>query len=191
MTGIKFVQHGENTTFRVFTEDNSYLLRIHRNNYHTPEAIGEELEWLNFLNKSEFFELSSPLSNSHGELVTNQETEQIPDGRSISVLSWQQGRIFNKTPLSYVKQTGGLCRRLHDHGLNYKPKHRNYWTPKGLIGINSNFGSFKSLKAFLTEKQYDKLSLQRKEAYTEINGLLVERITQSSYGTLRSTKSIM
>ena len=47
---VKFIQYGENATFKVHSSQGDFLLRIHRNNYHSEAAIEEELHWLEYLN---------------------------------------------------------------------------------------------------------------------------------------------
>lgn len=45
---LKFINHGENTTFRATCgRGRRFLIRIHRDGYHSLEALNEELGWLN------------------------------------------------------------------------------------------------------------------------------------------------
>lgn len=62
---LKFIQNGENATFRVLsTKGQTYLLRIHRKNYHTKPAILEEIAWLDHLTKKGLSVPSPPIDNS-------------------------------------------------------------------------------------------------------------------------------
>ena len=55
-TAVRFINHGENATFRGHvragrnTED-KFRLRVHRADYHTPRAIDEELAVLRHLHR--------------------------------------------------------------------------------------------------------------------------------------------
>lgn len=45
---LKFINHGENATFKVLTPKKTYLLRIHCKSHRTKQAMLEELKWLKF-----------------------------------------------------------------------------------------------------------------------------------------------
>lgn len=136
---LKFINHGENTTFKVTAQGGrEYLLRIHRKDYHTLNAIIEELQWLKKLSKQPQFLVPSPLNSKTGKLIETHSTESVGT-RNFCVFHWIDGHFLEKSlSTKHMFQMGQLIADLHKSPP--KTRHRIYWDAEGLLGKNGKFG---------------------------------------------------
>ncbi|MFK8137908.1 MAG: phosphotransferase enzyme family protein [Bdellovibrionales bacterium] len=165
---LKFIQHGENATFKVSTAKSNFLLRLHRDSYHSKEAILEELELLNWLSNNSVLEVQKPLSSKFKKYVELGEGERMPS-RFCSILHWRDGRSKYKSLSSgHFESVGELTSNLHKSTKGFKLNHRNYWDTQGLIGLESTMGSFRSIESSISKKQYEILSDCRKMVFSKL-----------------------
>jgi Ser/Thr protein kinase RdoA (MazF antagonist) len=144
---VKFINHGENTTYRL-TDSNKvhYLLRIHRVNYHTKNAIQEELKWLQDIDKD--LNLTVPLA------IKNTKSKQISiqDGRYVTVMKWIEGRSVKKDVThQHIILVAELMVQLHK--TKATAKERIYWDTKGLLGSSSRMGNSDKISGLSTIEQ--------------------------------------
>ncbi len=152
---IQFMTHGENTTFRVIdSRKKSYLLRVHRADYHTPLAIREELAWLEHLAQTDIV-APSPLRSREGRLLEIVENRGVDIARPVDLLHWVDGRFVwkNVRPL-HMKKIGRLLADLQTDARKRRVKHRRYWTPEGLLGRQPTFGSVYRLSRVTVKQQH-------------------------------------
>lgn len=144
---IGFINHGENTTFRVTDLNNQkYLLRVCRKDYHTNEAISEELSWLTALDTLSEYQIPKPLISKEKRLLENVSTEQMPDGRAVVIFKWTDGRFLKKAITEKQMMALGLViAKLHNQSHQKKVNHRRYWDSEGLLGTKAKFGSIDKL----------------------------------------------
>jgi Ser/Thr protein kinase RdoA (MazF antagonist) len=92
---LRFVAHGENTTFRVdaMTVDgrDRFLLRVHRPARHgqrldSAAAVGSELDWLTALRADTALSVPEPLRTTDGRLTTTAAFKDVPEPRVCSML---------------------------------------------------------------------------------------------------------
>ncbi len=164
---IRFINHGENTTFRIDSKDQqTYLLRIHRSDYHTKSAIHEEMSWLTDLSKKGI-KVPRPVFSKSKSLV---ETIEKPDVglRHCTVFKWIHGSLIrgSVTPKQMYK-LGTLLADLQNNPPKMKSKHRQYWTAEGLIGPNPKFGSIDNLKQ-LSKSQQNLVTTTRKSTFKKL-----------------------
>lgn len=166
---LSFIHHGENATFKVTTPKKHYLLRLHRNGYHTKPALLEELRWLKSLHDETEISVQRPLLSKSGNFVELQTGEEVPS-RYCSILEWQPGRMkFQKlTPKSFYS-IGELTAHLHKSASKRKVKHRNYWTADGLLGDNATLGSLQKLRNVLSAKDFSDLEKCRRLTHANIS----------------------
>lgn len=159
---IKFIHHGENTTFRVLSTSNqTYLLRVHRNDYHTKAAIIEEMAWLSHLAKKGL-SVPNPVLSKKGNLVETLEHEDIGGSRNCSVFEWIHGYFLDKSiKPKHMFEVGQLLGDFQNNTPKGKTKNRQYWTAEGLVGPNPKFGSLDNL-ADVSAKQQRTLTNARK-----------------------------
>ena len=149
---LKPISHRENTTYRldipggvIKTEANTpyianrYLLRIHRGNYLSPNAVKSELQWLQALRRDLNFPVPEPVANQQGELVTVRSGFDIPGERVCSITRWVHADT--NQPMS-IKAMGTTVARLHNHGKNWQlPDNfeRPRWDWDGLFGKGAGY----------------------------------------------------
>lgn len=145
-TKLTFINHGENTTFRVDTaRKGSFLLRIHRHGYHTKEALMEELAFLRHLGRSGL-SVPVPVSTRSGRSLVHISGEAIPEGRYCDLLRWVDGRFIDESVSEkHMFALGEYMGRLRKHALSRKVIHRRYWSAEGLVGPQGKFGSLDHL----------------------------------------------
>src|SRR5687768_5457924 len=86
VASIEFINYGENATFKVQAQNGKkYLLRIHREDYHTVEAINEELSWLEHLNQKTSLLLPSPIRSKNNFLIESVAQEGVPTAKNCCV----------------------------------------------------------------------------------------------------------
>ncbi len=158
---LKFISHGENTTFKIISKKGNFLLRIHRKNYHSKNAILEELEWVAQLSESTDL-IQKPIPSINGSLIEEISIGNALDSRFCSVLTWVDGKMrYRSLSPNAMFNAGQLIGNLHKNRLDQKVKHRNYWDTEGLLGSNAKFGSLYHLKSEITKVEYEVLEACR------------------------------
>lgn len=152
---LDFIHHGENATFKVTdTRGRCYLLRILRADYHSLDAITEELSWLARIAKTGLVKAPSPVKSRRGRLVEQAEVAAVPQPRYCCVFRWIEGRFINKGLRTRdMHELGALIGKLQNQTLKTKVRHRRYWTAEGLVGKNPKFGSIDTLKGVRAKDQ--------------------------------------
>lgn len=132
---LDFIHHGENATFKVHTNNGKYLLRLHRDGYHTKDAILEELRWMRRLSETTDINVQKPVYSVDKNLVETQHAQSFKNPRHCDLLEWREGQIRRKgiTTKNFFT-IGKLQAELHNTTENIKVKHRRYWLPEGLVG---------------------------------------------------------
>ena len=151
----RFLGHGENTTFQVLAKGGKrFLLRIHRNDYHSRPGIVEELLWLQELSADPMLIVPKPILSKRGQLVERVETSDVGEARHCSVLEWIDGRFINKSlNRSHMENVGHVIGRLHKVGRHRKVVERPCWNAEGLIGMNPKLGSVENLPGISSSDQ--------------------------------------
>lgn len=156
---LKFIDHAENTTFRVdaatagsasnaapvttaapgnIYAKNRFLLRIHRPGYQTAESIAAELAWLAALRRDSGLPVPEPVPTSRGEQLTEIRVPGVPQPRVCTLLRWIEGRFYGRRPRPvHFAAMGRLMAHLHDHAARWQPPPgfaRRHWDWDGLFG---------------------------------------------------------
>jgi Ser/Thr protein kinase RdoA (MazF antagonist) len=142
---LRFVAHGENTTFRVDATApdgrDRFLLRVHRPGRHGRDvdpaaAVGSELAWLAALRADTSVMVPEPLRTIKGNLTTTATPADPPEPRVCSVLRWMDGRVHAAAPRPvHLRRLGGVMARLHDHARQWRP-------PPGFVRIRWDWQTF-------------------------------------------------
>jgi Ser/Thr protein kinase RdoA (MazF antagonist) len=152
VNSLEFIHHGENTTFKIKAKNKNYLLRIHRDGYHSPKALNGELVWLRKINKSKLLSVQDPVLSKNQRYLDTVSLSGHQNQRYCDLLTWQEGLLkkkkYNPKDFFFV---GELTGRLHQIGKKQKTTSRNYWCAHQLLGDDCLFGPF-----FLLEKDLGK-----------------------------------
>jgi Ser/Thr protein kinase RdoA (MazF antagonist) len=127
---LRFVAHGENTTFRVDATmaaggRDRFLLRVHRPARHgqrldSAAAVGSELDWLTALRADAGLPVPEPLRTTGGKLSTAAASPHVPEPRVCSVLRWMDGRVHSAAPRPvHLRRLGSVMARLHNHAAQW------------------------------------------------------------------------
>jgi Ser/Thr protein kinase RdoA (MazF antagonist) len=140
---LKFINHGENTTFKVITRKKSFLLRIHCRSHRTKSAFLEELKWLDSLSRKTKVKVQKPMLSKDGSFIVYVGNKKVGHSRFCDLLEWQDGYIKKKKNPKTFFEVGKLIGELHKNTI--KSKHRLYWNTEGLIGKNATLGGVPAL----------------------------------------------
>ena len=167
---IDFIHHGENTTFKVTdTRNKKYLLRVHRKDYHTEEAINEELRWLESLGKTTDLQVPVPLRSKHDQLIETVDNTGMNGARHTCLFHWIEGQsLFKGITPKHLHLIGQKMALLQRHTENKKVQHRNYWSAEGLVGLTPKFGSILQLQT-VTKQQQKFIADQRQEVFKALS----------------------
>jgi len=139
---LRFVAHGENTTFRVDTPDGGrFLLRVHRPRRHgravdSAAAIRSELQWLAALRADAGVCAPEPVPTNDGDLISTAFVDSVDERRICSLLRWMDGsiRTASQRP-SHLRRLGVLMARIHNHADAWTP-------PPGFVRIRWDWETF-------------------------------------------------
>ena len=140
---LKFINHGENTTFKVIPKKQNFLLRIHCRSHRTKAAFLEELKWLDSLSRKTKIKVQKPVRSKSGKLIIHIGNEKVGHSRFCDLLEWQDGYMKTKKNPKTFFEVGKLIGELHQNTI--KSKHRLYWDSEGLIGKNATLGGVPAL----------------------------------------------
>jgi Ser/Thr protein kinase RdoA (MazF antagonist) len=122
---LRFVSHGENTTFRHDSAAGRHLVRVHRPHRHgrdvdSAAAIRSEISWLRAIRAET--DLCVPEALAAGDGATIVEASAAGETRICSVLSWMDGRILERSahPV-HLRRLGDAMARLHNQADGWKP----------------------------------------------------------------------
>lgn len=149
---LKFIQHAENATFKVTAVNGSlYLFRIHRNAYHSKNAILEELQWLKKLSQAKLL-VPKPVESINKSLVEVISEPELDLTRNCCLFHWIDGRFIDKslTP-NHMFKVGQLIARMQSHSTVKTT--RKYWDAEGLLGLQATFGNIDSLSGVSKKDQ--------------------------------------
>ena len=142
---LRFVAHGENTTFRVdatvLDVRDRFLLRVHRparhgRNVDSAGAISSELAWLKALRADTDLQVPEPVRTTAGKLTAMASSREVPDPRVCSVLRWMDGRVHAAAPRPvHLRRLGSVMARLHNHASQWR-------LPPGFVRIRWDWDTF-------------------------------------------------
>ncbi|MFT4215614.1 MAG: phosphotransferase [Micropruina sp.] len=136
---LRFVSHGENTTFRLSCPDGDFLVRVHRPQRHgrdsdTPAAVASEIAWLDALRAHT--ELQVPRALRTPDDAATVQASAAGMTRTCSVLHWMDGRIHESSPRpAQLRLLGEAMATLHHHADSWTP-------PPGFTRISWDASAF-------------------------------------------------
>ena len=144
------------------------MLRIHRNDYHSKEAIQEELSWLDRLSKVGGLDVPRPVRSRHRHLVELVKNKSFPEGRHICLFQWIDGIFLRKSlTTQHMSELGQLIAKIQNVQPKGGVKHRRYWSAEGLVGVQPKFGSLDRLPN-VTASQQKIITAARKTIYKKL-----------------------
>jgi Ser/Thr protein kinase RdoA (MazF antagonist) len=170
VAGIRFLHHAENTTFRIDGRSGDrFLLRVHRNGYHTASAIEDEVRWLERLSQDSELVVPAPVRSRNGNLVESGSAAGVPAPRNCTLMRWLEGR-FSRRRLT-VQAVFGLGRAiasLHAKHNQMRVTRRQYWNAEGLVGLQPKLGAVEALTG-ATQRQQTIINEARRRVHRELS----------------------
>ena len=144
---LRFINHGENTTYRHDSPAGSFLVRLHRPQRHgrdadSDAAIRSEIAWLDAIRAETDLEVPEALHSRDGAVTVR--ASAAGETRTCSVLRWLPGRISEDStyPVHY-RRLGAAMARLHLQADSWTPPSgftRIHWTHEAFFGDAMVYG---------------------------------------------------
>jgi Ser/Thr protein kinase RdoA (MazF antagonist) len=136
----------ENATYRVDGGGRKWALRVHREHYHSKQAIGSELAWLQALRRDGAVTTPVPLKGRNGELI---QIVALPGlaTRHVVLFDWEEGAEPDEGELlGPFEVLGAATARMHLHSRGW-PRPGNFqrltWDFDGAFGKVRHWGSWR------------------------------------------------
>lgn len=170
-TQVELISQSENYTFYVKdSENNPYVLRIHRPEYHTLEELQSEQLWTEAMKRSG---IDVPVSVRTKEGAGYTSVVLGSKTRYAGMLEWVEGNPLSDT-IAKVHDTenlaewfsilGRLMASLHEHAVNWSvPEHfkRHSFDVDGFTGENPFWGRYWETPALTTKERQDLKSFRK------------------------------
>lgn len=144
---LTLLKHRENSVFRVDPPTGGpQVLRIHRQNYHSDQALASELEWLDALREAGV-QTTRCIRCRDGAPFARVATAEMPEGRQCDLLEWVPGEpigsledgvnLAEEDLRAVYRQAGDQAARIHNHGEHWTPPAgfaRLSWDENGYFG---------------------------------------------------------
>jgi Ser/Thr protein kinase RdoA (MazF antagonist) len=117
---LRLLRHEHNTTFRVDSNDSTFVLRINRSGVHGPHTIGSEAAWLRALVRDTDSGVPEPVVALDGSLVVLVPPVEGTEPHPAVLFRWQDGSFVDKriTP-RHIRQVGILQAGLQRHAAQW------------------------------------------------------------------------
>jgi Ser/Thr protein kinase RdoA (MazF antagonist) len=168
---LNFIQYGENATFKIVdTKNKKYLLKLHREIYHSKQSLLEEHKWLLSLSNATTISVPKPVMALNKHSLIDIPNNIAPNFIYGDIFEWVEGRfIWKSIHVDHLKKLGGLMGELQKQGKKLKIHHRHYWHTEGLVGTtNAKLGNVDELLDISKEDQ-KKISHARKVIYQKLH----------------------
>ena len=145
---ISLLNVSENATFKVTNPDTSEqtILRVHRPNYHTADAIQSELDWVSALREVQLVRTPAILPSGAGDSVILAE-DSTGEQRHAVMFEFMKGveRTEDRLVDDFVT-LGAITARLHNHSKQWQRPAgftRMTWNMETALGPNGHWGSWR------------------------------------------------
>jgi len=138
----------ENVTFLVEAQDGyRAVLRVHRQGYHTPDAINSELDWIEALQRDKVVQTPQILRGLDGKRLQTVDTQELGKVQMV-LFAYDTGTNPDEAEI-FPKQfrgLGELAAKLHDHSETWvKPTGftRMAWGLDEVFGPKAPWGNWR------------------------------------------------
>ena len=141
----------ENATYRVETPatNENWALRVHREGYHSRNAIGSELAWLTALRHDGAVVTPTPIAAADGELIQLVSSEAVPKPRHVVLFAWEEGEEPDEEEHDLRRPfevLGEITARMHTHVRHWRRPagfERFTWDFETTLGSRPHWGSWR------------------------------------------------
>lgn len=141
---LKLVNLSENATYRIDApHGGTWALRVHREGYHSRDAIASELAWVRALRADRGIVTPAPIAARDGELIQTVSVGGVGP-RHVVLFAWETGREPPETDLAGPFETlGRVAARMHAHVRHWRRPpgfERLTWDFDGAFGATPHWG---------------------------------------------------
>ncbi len=118
----ELINLSENATYRVTAPGRpDVALRIHREDYHSANAIGSEIAWMKAIREETGIVTPEPIAGRNGDLVLEGESPLLPRPRNMVLFHWIEGREPDESEdlVAPFEELGRTTARLHRHSIGW------------------------------------------------------------------------
>ena len=144
------VNVSENATYRVEDSERGarYALRVHRDGYHSLNAIASELAWMRALRNDGAAITPRPVAASDGTLIQSIAHPRLPGPRHVVMFDWESGIEPSETDDlgSGFAILGETAARMHRHARAWRRPagfERFTWDFATSLGAEPHWGSWR------------------------------------------------
>lgn len=148
---VDLLKHRENTVFKISTEEGDrYVMRVHRDDYHSDAALLSELRWLEAL-RGAGVATTEAVRCLDDAWFARVRTPGLPGGRQVDLLAWVPGKAIGSIEegvslgetemVTVYRQAGEQAARIHNVGESWpRPEgfERLRWDEQGFYGENGS-----------------------------------------------------
>ena len=155
----RLINVSENATFLVEAQgDFKSVLRIHRQDYHTRNAIACELEWLRDLGDTGGVITPGIIEGINGQTIQERGIDGLPGTRYMVMFEFVEGREpdENENLVPSFEQLGEIAARTHVHSISWKKPdafERLIWDIDAVFGKNPTWGDWRKAPAMNADAQ--------------------------------------
>jgi Ser/Thr protein kinase RdoA (MazF antagonist) len=122
-TAVRMLNLSENATYKVEAPDGQrWAMRIHRDGYHSREAIASELAWLIDLRQTNVVTTPVPVKGRDGEIIQDVDHPKLPRPRHVVLSEWETGAEpgIGEDLSGPFETLGEVTARMHVHARQWK-----------------------------------------------------------------------
>jgi Ser/Thr protein kinase RdoA (MazF antagonist) len=165
-TGISLIKVRENAVFRVDCEQGrKVVLRVHRQRYHSDDALRSESEWLAALGR-DGLRVPQVIASRHGRPFEVVGASASAIGHQVDVIEWIEGRQLGSVEggvsggdaeiARKYRIVGETMARMHNQASRWRPGKgfvRHSWCEEGLAGLHPLWGRYWELEALVPSQR--------------------------------------
>ena len=165
-TGIHLIKVRENAVFRVECEHGrKVVLRVHRQGYHSDDALRSESEWMAALER-DGLQVPRVIASRHGRPFEVIGATASSIGHQVDIIEWIDGKQLGSVEAGVsggdeeiarkYRIVGETMARMHNQSSRWQPAEgfvRHSWCEEGLAGLRPLWGRFWELEALSTSQR--------------------------------------
>lgn len=135
----------ENATYRIDdpASGHRWALRIHREGYHSPQAIASELAWLAALEEQGAARVPTALPGNDDQLIQTVSVEGLATPRNVVLFSWENGSEPADNDAAGFEKLGETAAKMHAHVKSWLSPpwfERHTWDFETSLGRTPHWG---------------------------------------------------
>lgn len=153
----RLINVSENATYLVEAPGGyRCVLRVHRQDYHTRNAIGCELAWMQDLGANGGVITPNTITGRNGEVIQESRVEGLPGSRYLVMFEFVEGvePDENEDLVAPFEELGEIAARTHVHSLSWqRPRdfERLIWNVETVYGAQPTWGDWRDAPAMTTQ----------------------------------------